>query len=65
MAFSDHQKAERVFKSHSKTSLENGIRAMAAWVKVHGARESSIFKDIEIIKNMPQNWRAAMNLPEK
>jgi UDP-glucose 4-epimerase len=56
IAFSDHTKAERVFGARAKTSLEEGIRSMAAWVKEHGARESSVFEDIEITKNMPPSW---------
>jgi UDP-glucose 4-epimerase len=65
LAFSDHQKAERIFGAHSKTSLEAGIEKMAAWVKVHGARESSIFKNIEINKNLPPSWRIATEKPGK
>lgn len=56
VAFSDHARAERVFGTRKKTSLEAGITAMAAWVKTHGARESSIFEEIEIAKNMPPSW---------
>jgi hypothetical protein len=33
-----------------------GIRAMAKWVRAHGARESSIFENIEVMKNMPASW---------
>lgn len=61
LAFSDHQKAERVFGSHPKISLDDGIRSMAAWVKANGARKSSIFKDIEILKHLPPSWRDAMS----
>jgi UDP-glucose 4-epimerase len=56
IAFSDHSKAERVFGKRTKTSLEDGVRAMAAWVRKHGARESNIFEDIEIARNMPPSW---------
>jgi UDP-glucose 4-epimerase len=56
IAFSDHSKAERVFGKRTKTSLEDGVRAMAAWVRKHGARESNIFEGIEIAKNMPPSW---------
>ncbi len=56
IAFSDHSKAERVFGKQKKTSLEDGVDAMAGWVKQHGARQSSIFENIEVIKNMPQSW---------
>lgn len=58
VAFSDHTKAEVVFGKRQKTSLEDGIRMMAEWVKEHGARESSIFESIEISKNMPNSWAA-------
>ena len=59
LAFSDHSKAERVFGKREKTSLEHGIRAMAEWVRTHGARESSVFQGIEILKNLPPSWAAA------
>lgn len=56
IAFSGHTRAEHVFGKGSKISLEDGIRAMAEWVKMHGARESSVFEQIEIAKNMPTSW---------
>lgn len=62
LAFSDHGKAERVFGKRNKTSLEEGIERMAEWVTLHGARESSIFKDIEVLKNLPTSWAAAREL---
>jgi UDP-glucose 4-epimerase len=55
-AFSDHSRAEAVFGKRAKTPLEAGVRAMAKWVKQHGARESSVFQDVEISKNMPASW---------
>jgi UDP-glucose 4-epimerase len=60
IAFSDHSKTERVFGKQDKTNLEDGIRAMAAWVRKHGARESIVFGNIEIPKNMPPSWAAAV-----
>jgi UDP-glucose 4-epimerase len=59
VAFSDHGKVERVFGRRNPTSLEDGIRAMAEWVKTHGARESSTFNGIEITKNLPPSWAMA------
>jgi UDP-glucose 4-epimerase len=56
IAFSDHSRAETVFGARRKESLEDGIRTMAAWVKDHGSRESSVFEDIEIPKNLPPSW---------
>jgi UDP-glucose 4-epimerase len=56
IAFSDHSRAEKVFGQRNKTSLEAGIRTMAEWVSEHGARESSVFENIEIAKNLPKSW---------
>jgi len=56
IAFSDHSKAEAVFGKREKTSLKIGISAMAEWVRKHGARESTVFENIEITKNMPPSW---------
>jgi UDP-glucose 4-epimerase len=58
VAFSDHSKADRVFRTGKKVDLRDGIRAMADWVKRHGARESNVFGNIEIAKNMPPAWSA-------
>lgn len=58
-AFSDHSKMEAVFGKREKTPLEKGIRQMADWVSAHGARASSVFKDIEILKNLPPSWARA------
>lgn len=59
VAFSDHSKAERVFGKRPQTSLEDGIGAMADWVKAHGARESSVFENVEVLKNLPRSWASA------
>jgi UDP-glucose 4-epimerase len=56
IAFSDHSKAQRVFGDRPQTSLREGIRAMANWVKTHGARASTIFEGVEVMKNMPASW---------
>jgi len=56
IAFSDHSRAETVFGVRRKEPLQDGIQTMAAWVKDHGSRESSIFEDIEIPKNLPPSW---------
>lgn len=61
VAFSDHSKAERVFGTQRKTALEDGIRSMAQWAKTHGARQSSVFENIEIEKNMPRSWAALVS----
>jgi UDP-glucose 4-epimerase len=56
IAFSDHSKAERIFGKRIKTSLLDGVYAMAEWVREHGARESCVFEGIEIERNMPPSW---------
>jgi len=61
IAFSDHSKAENAFRKPSKVSLEEGIGLMAEWVKKHGARKSNVFKDIEILKNLPPSWKNALH----
>ena len=60
IAFSDHSKAASVFGEHPKTTLADGLRAMAEWVRTHGARESNVFEDIEVSKNLPASWAAVM-----
>jgi len=59
IAFSDHGKAEAVFGTSEKTSLKSGVRAMAQWVEKYGARESGVFEEIEVSKNMPPSWAKA------
>jgi UDP-glucose 4-epimerase len=56
IAFSDHTRAEAVFGARRNEPLQDGIQTMAAWVKDHGSRESSVFEDIEIPKNLPPSW---------
>ncbi|HEY2934577.1 MAG TPA: NAD-dependent epimerase/dehydratase family protein [Acidobacteriota bacterium] len=63
VAFSDHSRAEQVFGRQEKTSLEIGVRVMAEWVTKHGARESSIFEAIEVMKNMPKSWAELTTAP--
>ena len=58
VAFSDHSKAERVFGTGKKVTLPDGVRSMAEWVEQHGARESNVFENIEIGKNLPRSWAA-------
>jgi len=59
IAFSDHGKCDRVFGTRAKRGLDKGITAMAAWCSAHGARQSSVFENIEIPRNLPPSWAAA------
>ncbi len=52
-----HDKARAVFGCESSVALEEGVQAMAAWVKRVGARRSEPFDAIEIARNLPPSWR--------
>ena len=56
-AHSSHDKIQRVFGHREPTSLDDGLRAMAAWVRQQGARSSEAFKGIEVTKNLPPSWQ--------
>jgi len=55
-AYSSHQKLSDVFGSRTLHSLEQGLSIMADWVKQHGARSSTKFENIEVMKNFPKAW---------
>jgi UDP-glucose 4-epimerase len=55
-AYSSHEKVRRVFGDRPQRTLDEGLGAMAAWVRQHGARSSQRFKDIEISRNLPAVW---------
>jgi len=62
IAFSDHSRAEAIFGTRRKVPLQDGIQTMADWVREHGSRESSIFEDIEIPKNLPPSWASVAHV---
>ena len=55
-AHSSHDKLRRVFGARPPTTLEAGLREMAAWVRQQGARSSPAFDAIEVRKNLPRIW---------
>jgi len=55
-AHASHERARQVFGTRPQTSLDEGLGRMAAWVRSHGARASSTFRDIEITRNLPAAW---------
>jgi UDP-glucose 4-epimerase len=55
-AYSSHDKVLRIFEERALTTLEDGLAQMAAWVKLHGARQSTEFEGVEIMKNFPKAW---------
>jgi UDP-glucose 4-epimerase len=56
IAFSDHSRAENTFGNREKVFLQTGIEKMAEWVRLHGSRESNVFEEIEISRNLPPSW---------
>jgi UDP-glucose 4-epimerase len=56
-AWSDHTKVQQVFGKAPETSLADGLRQMAAWVRANGPRKSKPFEGIEIEKNLPPSWK--------
>jgi len=56
IAYSDHSAVRQVFGEQPNTSLEEGLRMMAEWVKKVGARRTPGFENIEVDKNLPPIW---------
>jgi UDP-glucose 4-epimerase len=56
-AFSDHQKAARVFQGAAATSLADGLARMWTWARQHGPRKGPKFANIEIDRELPAFWR--------
>jgi len=56
-AHADHAKARLVFGETEPIALEQGIARMAAWAKRAGARQSSVFENIEVERNLPASWQ--------
>ena len=52
-----HDKAIALLGYESRVALEEGIKAMAAWVSRVGARESKRFTAVEIERNLPTAYR--------
>ncbi|NKQ35596.1 MAG: NAD-dependent epimerase/dehydratase family protein [Chloroflexi bacterium] len=55
-AYSSHDKVRDVFGERPLYSLDEGLARMAEWVRQHGARSSSEFGNIEVMKNFPKAW---------
>lgn len=59
ISVADHRKCRRVFGDIAATSLEAGVRAMAGWLRGHGASPTPAFEDIEIPRGLPDHWSRA------
>jgi UDP-glucose 4-epimerase len=55
-AYCNHKKAQTILGAPNSTSLEDGIKSMAAWAVKVGARKSKEFGNIEIKENLPEGW---------
>ncbi|OFZ16904.1 MAG: UDP-glucose 4-epimerase, partial [Bacteroidetes bacterium RIFCSPHIGHO2_02_FULL_44_7] len=56
-AYSDHSKAKRVFGiTEDFVQLKDGVKKMADWVKITGARSTPKFSNIEILEKLPAIW---------
>ena len=62
-AFSSHQRLQEVFGYTPKFTLEAGLTKMADWARAVGSRQSKVFANIEIAKNMPRSWQEELSLP--
>ena len=61
-AFSSHEKVQKHFGDLIKNvPLDQGAKRMAEWAKHGGVRVSKKFEEIEVEKNMPPSWRAALD----
>lgn len=55
-AWADHTRCHTVFGALPTTTLEDGLRKMAAWVRTTGARRTPTFGQIEVSKGLPAFW---------
>jgi UDP-glucose 4-epimerase len=56
-AFADHGKVRRHFGDLMPgVALDQGIARMMGWVKDRGARATTRFSNIEVLKNLPPSW---------
>ena len=58
-AYADHEKFKRYFSINSTelTTLNNGLRRMADWIKAEKNNAPINFIDVELNKNLPENWK--------
>jgi UDP-glucose 4-epimerase len=56
-AVADHSKASKIFGHKQTTGLKDGLARMAEWSRRTGPRLPTIFKNIEVRKNLPPSWR--------
>jgi UDP-glucose 4-epimerase len=52
-----HDRARALLGYEARVGLEQGVGAMAAWVRALGARASTRFGALEIERHLPPSWR--------
>ena len=58
-AYSSHERARQHFGDLMRNvSLAEGVRRMAAWARVTGARPGQVFDGIEVRRGLPASWAA-------
>jgi UDP-glucose 4-epimerase len=55
-AYSDHEKARKIFGGGAGVGLEEGIARMVVWAKKVGGRQGQVFGNIEVRKRLPPSW---------
>ena len=55
-AYSAHDRLRAVFGERTPTSLDDGLDAMAKWVRAKGPQPTTRFSGIEISRNLPAVW---------
>lgn len=55
-AFSSHDALRDVFAPAPPTELGVGIHRMAEWVRQRGSMQPVVFRNIEVLKNLPPSW---------
>ena len=59
-AFSSSEKLHEVFGPQDYVALGDGIARMAEWAKAKGPRTTKPFTGIEVLRNLPPSWKAAL-----
>jgi len=56
-AYSDHSKLREILGVEPTITLSEGLKRMAGWAKLYGAKKGKPFGKIEIEKELPESWR--------
>ena len=56
-AFSNHDRVREAFGYQARFPLEAGLQRMARWAWEVGPKQSKLFDNVEIMKNMPDLWQ--------